>query len=150
MSRKASYKSPFPLAVSLTPQSAMSMHRSLACSSRSRATSGFLREPIFYSRTFAVGHIGFLPLLTDVVTQALGCSSSPEYLVFQAIPAPPLCQFQTKVQICAGLAEDGQSLIIQGKPMTTQEFSIQTTVVEAIPVSASSGTTGVLFLPRCS
>ena len=44
--------------------------------------TGTFKAPKFYTRTDAVNHIGFPPLLTEMLTKAFGCKASPNYLVF--------------------------------------------------------------------
>ena len=40
------------------------------------------KAPKFYTRTFAVNHTGFPPILAEMLTQAFGYDASPDYLVF--------------------------------------------------------------------
>ena len=90
------------------------------------------KEPTFHIRIFAIGHAGFPPILSDMLTQALGSSVSPEYLVFQSEPVPHLCRYQAKVHICPSPTEDGKPLTCQGKPMPTPALAVQTAAAEAI------------------
>lgn len=94
--------------------------------------ASFPREGTFHSRTSAAGHVGFPPLLSDMLAQALDCNTSPEYMVFQSEPVPHLHRYQAKVQICPGPAEDGKPLIFLGRPMPTPVLAIQTAAAEAI------------------
>ena len=105
MSHIAAYKTPFPLAVSLTPHSAMSLQRSLA--SNTPAMASTFKAPKFYTHTCAVNHTGFPPLLTEMLTKAFGCKASPDYLVFQSAPVPHLHRFDARVHISLGPAVDG-------------------------------------------
>ena len=130
MSRIVPIKAPFPLAVSLTPQSAMSLQRSLASSTP--AMTGTFKAPKFHSRTGAVNHPGFPPLLAEMLTKAFGCKASPDYLVFQSAPVPHLHRFDARVHISLGPAVDGQPLVFQGRAMPTTDLAIQAAAVEAM------------------
>lgn len=67
-----------------------------------------------------------------MLSQALGCVVSPEYLVLQSDPVPHLCRYFAKVFICPGPVKDGKPLDFQGKPMPTPVLAIQTATAEAI------------------
>ena len=53
----------------------MSLQRSLASSTP--AMTGTFKAPKFHSRTGAVNHTGFPPLLTEMLTKAFGYKASP-------------------------------------------------------------------------
>ena len=108
----------------------MSLQRSLA--SNTPAMTGTFKAPKFYTRTGAVNHTGFPPLLTEMLTKAFGCNASPDYLVFQSTPVPHLHRYDARVQICPGPAADGQPLVFQGRAMPTTDLAIQAAAVEAI------------------
>ena len=78
----------------------------------------------FHSRTGAVNHPGFPPLLAEMLTQAFGYDASPDYLVFQSTPVPHLHHYDARVQICPGPATDGQPLVFQGRAMPTSDLAI--------------------------
>ncbi|KAM3254921.1 hypothetical protein ACQJBY_048388 [Aegilops geniculata] len=130
MSLIAAYKSPYLLAVSLTPQSAMSLQRSLA--SNAPAMTNTFKAPKFYTRTCAVNHTGFPPLHTEMLTKVFGCNASPEYLVFQSTAVPHLHRYDARVHIGPGPAVDGQPLVFQGRAMPTTDLAIQAAAMEAI------------------
>ena len=94
-------------------------------------TSRF-KAPKFYTRTYAVDHTSFPPLLTEMLTKAFGCKASPDYLVFQSAPVPHLHRFDARVHISLGPAVDGQPLVFQGRAMPTTDLAIQAAAVEAI------------------
>ena len=92
----AAYKTPFPLAVSITPQSAMSLRRSLA--SNTPAMASTLKAPKFYTSTFAVNHTGFHLFL-------LRCSPKPLAVMLAPITwcsnRHPSLTFIAMMQECA-------------------------------------------------
>jgi hypothetical protein len=90
------------------------------------------KAPTFHSQTLANGYPGFLPILSSMLTQALACSATPVYLVFQSEPVPHLCRFYAKTHINPGPAADGKPMIFQGKPMPTPALAIQIAIAEAI------------------
>ena len=92
--------------------------------------TGTFKAPKFYTRTSAVNHTGFPPLLTEMLTKAFGCKASPDYLVFQSSPVPHLHRFDARV--CISLAADGQPLVFQGRAMPTSDLAIQAAAVEAM------------------
>ena len=92
--------------------------------------TGTFKAPKFHSRTGAVNHPGFPPLLAEMLTKAFGCNASPDYLVFQSAPIPHLHRFDARVGI--SLAADGQPLVFQGRAMPTSDLAIQAAAVEAI------------------
>ena len=94
-------------------------------------TSSF-KTSQYYTRTYAVNHPGFPPLLAEMLTKAFGGKTSPDYLVFQSSPVPHLHRFAARVHISLGLAVDGQPLVLQGRAMPTSDLAIQATAVEAI------------------
>ena len=106
----------------------MSLQRSLASSTP--AMTGTFKAPKFHSRTGAVNHPGFPPLLAEMLTKAFGCKASPDYLVFQSSPIPHLHRFDARV--CISLAADGQPLVFQGRAMPTSDLAIQAAAVEAM------------------
>jgi len=106
----------------------MSLQRSLASSTPVMASSS--KTPTYYTRTYAVNHPGFPPLLAEMLTKAFGCKASPDYLVFQSSPVPHLHRFDARV--CISLAADGQPLVFQGRAMPTSDLAIQAAVVEAM------------------
>ena len=94
--------------------------------------TGTFKAPKFHSRTGAVNHPGFPPLLAEMLTKAFGCKASPDYLVFQSSPIPHLHRFDARVHISLGPAVDGQPLVFQGRAMPTTDLAIQAAAVEAI------------------
>ena len=106
----------------------------------------------FHSQTLAKGYNGFPPILSNMLTQALGCNTTPVYLVFQSEPVPHLCRYEAKVLLRPGPARDRKPLVFKGKPMPTTALAVQTAATEAItrllPVSASSGDEGVPLFSR--
>ena len=121
---------PFLLAILLAPQSAKSLQRSLASSFPVMTSSS--KTSTCYTRTCAVNHTGFPPLLTEMITKAFGCKASSEYLVFQSTPVPHLHRFVARVHISLGPAADVQPLVLKGRAMPTSGLAIQAAVVEAI------------------
>ena len=87
----------------------MSLQRSLA--SNTPAMTSTFKAPKFYTRTFAVNHTGFPPLLAEMLTQAFGYDASPDYLVFQSTPVPHLHRYDARVHISPGPVADGQLLV---------------------------------------
>jgi hypothetical protein len=90
------------------------------------------KTPTFHSRTLADGYPGFPPILSSMLTQALGRSTPPVYLVFQMEPVPHLCRFYAKVHINPGPAADGKPMNFRGKPMPTPALAVQIAAAEAI------------------
>ena len=94
--------------------------------------TGTFKAPKFHTRTGAVNHPGFPPLLAEMLTKAFGCKASPDYLVFQSTLVPHLHCFVARVHISLGPAVDGQPLVFQGRAMPTTDLAIQAAAVEAI------------------
>ena len=94
--------------------------------------TGTFKAPKFHSRTGAVNHPGFPPLLAEMLTKAFGCKASPDYLVFQSTPVPHLHRYDARVRIVPGPAVDGQPLVFQGRAMPATDLAIQAAAVEAI------------------
>ena len=90
------------------------------------------KTPTYYTRTYAVNHPGFPPLLAEMLTKAFGGKTSPDYLVFQSTPVPHLHRFVARVHISLGPAADVQPLVLQGRAMPTSGLAIQAAAVEAI------------------
>jgi hypothetical protein len=90
------------------------------------------KAPTFHSKTMAEDDDGFPPILSYMLTQALGCSTTPVYLVFQSEPVPHLCRFYAKTHINPGPAADGRPMIFLGKPMPTPALAVQIAAAEAI------------------
>jgi hypothetical protein len=67
-----------------------------------------------------------------MLTQGLGHSTPPVYLVFQSEPVPHLCRFYAKVYIDPGPAADGKPMKFRGKPMPIPALAVQTAAAEAI------------------
>ena len=108
----------------------MSLQRSLA--SNTPAMASTFKAPKFHSRTFAVNHPGFPPLLIEMLTKAFGYNASLDYLMFQLTPIPHLHRYDARVHIGPGPAVDGQPLVFQGRAMPTADLAIQAAAVEAI------------------
>ena len=70
------------------------------------------KTPTYYTRTYAVNHPGFPPLLAEMLTKAFGGKTSPDYLVFQSTPVPHLHRFVARVHISLGPAADVQPLVL--------------------------------------
>ena len=108
----------------------MSLQRSLASNTPVMAST--LKTTKFHSRTSAVNHVGFPPLLAEMLTQAFGYDASPDYLLFQSTPVPHLHRYDARVHISPGPAADVQPLVFQGRAMPTTDLAIQTAAMEAI------------------
>ena len=81
----------------------MSLQRSLASNTPVMAST--LKTTKFHSRTSAVNHAGFPPLLAEMLTQAFGYDASPDYLVFQSTLVPHLHRYDARVHISPGAQE---------------------------------------------
>jgi hypothetical protein len=102
-----------------------SAHKPVAMASSSIA-------PILHSQTMAEDCDGFPPILSSMLTQALGCNTTPLYLVFQSEPVPHLCRFFARTHVNPGPAPDGRPMIFLGKPMPTPALAVQMAAAEAI------------------